>query len=56
MYKDMFLHSPLLALPLFGLVLFFSVFAIVVTRTMSRRAREYDAAALLPLAEEDADE
>jgi hypothetical protein len=46
-------HSPLLALPLAALFIFLTVFLAVIARTMSRRPREYQAAADLPLAEDE---
>ncbi len=53
MYKDLLAQSPLLALPLAALLLFFAVFVVVVVRTMARRAPTYAAAAALPLKDEE---
>jgi hypothetical protein len=51
-YKDLLAQSPLLALPLAALVVFFAVFVAVVVRTMAKRAPAYARAAELPLREE----
>jgi hypothetical protein len=56
MYKDLLAQSPLLALPIAGLLIFFTVFVFVVLRTMSKRPPEYAHDAELPLAHEDSDE
>ncbi len=53
MYKDLLAQSPLLALPLAALLIFFGVFVAVVMRTMARRAPAYAQAADLPLRGED---
>ncbi len=52
MHKDLLAQSPLLILPVVGLLIFFGVFLVVVIRTMAKRAPEYATAAALPLDEE----
>jgi cbb3-type cytochrome oxidase subunit 3 len=55
MYHDFFAKSPLLALPIIALILFVTVFAMVVVRTFSKKQREVaDEASRLPL-EDDMD-
>lgn len=49
MYREFFAHHPMLALPVVSLLLFVAVFALIVARTMSRRASQFDAVAALPL-------
>ena len=56
MHKDLLTQSPLLALPLAALLIFFGVFVVVVLRTMAKRAPEYARAAALPLEQEDSDD
>jgi hypothetical protein len=51
-YKDLLAQSPLLALPLAALLVFFAVFLVVVVRTMAKRAPAYAPVADLPLQEE----
>ena len=49
MYREFFAHSPLLALPMLSLVIFITVFTLVIVRTM-RGERARDAAiSTLPL-------
>lgn len=52
MYKSFFEHSPLLALPLFALVLFIVVYATILARTLKKKPSEFDAAARLALSED----
>ncbi len=49
MYREFFVNSPVLALPVLSLMLFIAVFAGIVVRTMRRRPAAYEAAAALPL-------
>jgi hypothetical protein len=51
-YRDLLAHSPLLALPLVALFIFFFVFVAIIARTMAKRAPAYAPAADLPLREE----
>jgi cbb3-type cytochrome oxidase subunit 3 len=48
-HKQLLTQSPLLALPLFALLLFLAVFALWVLRTYARRAEAYAKVAALPL-------
>lgn len=52
MYRDLMIHSTLLVMPLLALFLFVGVFVAIVVRTYRRGAKDYDALANLPLAEE----
>ncbi len=54
MYAQLFTQSPLLVLPLVALALFGAVFFTVVVRVFARRAQTYDAAASLPLENDEA--
>lgn len=56
MHTDLLTQSPLLALPLAALLIFFGVFVVVVLRTMAKRAPEYARAAALPLEQEHSNE
>ncbi|MGO8994699.1 MAG: hypothetical protein ACLQVI_15395 [Polyangiaceae bacterium] len=56
MYQQLFAHSPLLVLPIAALLIFFSVFVVIVLRTMAKRPPEYARAAELPFAQEDSDD
>jgi hypothetical protein len=49
MYREFFSHHPMLALPVVSLLLFIAVFAMIVARTMRRKASQFDALASLPL-------
>jgi hypothetical protein len=51
-HKDLLAHSPLLALPLAALVLFFVVFVLVTVRALTRSKADVAREAALPLAEE----
>ncbi len=51
MKSELLAKSPLLALPLIALFLFFAVFAVVFIVTMKKRAPAYDPIARLPLDE-----
>lgn len=51
MYREFFTHSPVLALPVLSLVIFITVFAGIVTRTLRRRPSAFDGVAALPLEE-----
>jgi hypothetical protein len=54
-FRDLMQNSPLLAFPLAALALFVTTFGAIVARTMSKhRAAEFEAAARLPLATEEA--
>lgn len=48
MYRDFFVHSPVLALPVLSLMIFIIVFAGIVVRTMRRKPAHYEGAAALP--------
>lgn len=52
MYKDLLAHSPLLALPLAALFIFFVVFVAVSLRALLRSKADVARDASLPLAEE----
>jgi len=56
MYRDLMMHSTLLILPLLALFLFAAVFVAIVVRTFRHGAKDYEALANLPLAEESTDE
>ncbi len=49
MYRDFFIHSPVLVLPIISLLIFIVVFAGIVVRTMGRRPSTFDGVASLPL-------
>ena len=49
MYREFFIHHPMLGLPILSLVLFIVVFAMIVVRTMRKRPSQFDALAALPL-------
>lgn len=49
MKSELLAKSPMLALPLIALFLFFAVFAVVIIVTMKKRAPAYDPIARLPL-------
>ncbi len=53
MIREWLTHSPVLALPIFALVLFILVFAGVVVIAFSKKREEIDACARLPLSQED---
>lgn len=48
MYREFFVHHPLLALPVLSLLLFVVVFAMIVARTMRRQPEQIAALAALP--------
>lgn len=53
MYKPFFASSQWTELAIFGLVLFLSVFTLVLVRTwVFKKKNDYDAVAALPLADE----
>jgi hypothetical protein len=52
MYKDLFVQSPLLVLPLVAMFLFLSVFVAVAIRATTSSRREMEAAARLPLGDD----
>jgi hypothetical protein len=52
MKTELLMRSPLLALPLFALLLFLSVFLVMLVVTARRRAQTYEAIASLPLADD----
>jgi cbb3-type cytochrome oxidase subunit 3 len=56
MYRDLMTHSTLLVLPILALFLFVGVFVAIFVRTYGRAAKDYDALANLPLAEDSTDE
>ena len=49
MYREFFARSPLLGLPLLSLVIFITVFALLVVRAMRRRPASFEPLANLPL-------
>jgi cbb3-type cytochrome oxidase subunit 3 len=49
MYREFFIQSPVLGLPILSLLIFITVFAGIVVRTMRRRGSQFDEAASLPL-------
>ncbi len=49
MYREFFVHSPVLVLPIISLLIFITVFAGIVVRTMRRRPSTFDGIAALPL-------
>ncbi len=49
MFREFFMRSPLLSLPLVALVLFMVVFAAILIRTLRRPPEHFDAEARLPL-------
>jgi hypothetical protein len=53
MYKDLLTHSPLLFLPVMAMALFMLVWAVATVRALTRPGAEVEAAARLPLAEDD---
>jgi hypothetical protein len=53
MYKDLLVHSPLLALPLLAMFLFLFAWIAASVRAMTRPRREIDSVARLPLVEDD---
>ncbi len=52
MMNELLRTSPLLALPLIALGLFFGVFVAIFARTFGRRAESYEPVATLPLGDE----
>ncbi len=52
MHKDLLAQSPLLALPLAAMFLFFAVWVAVTIRAMTRSREDMDAAARLPLGDD----
>lgn len=48
-------QSPLLALPLFGLALFFTIFCVVVLRATLPKRGAFDAVSALPLEKDESD-
>lgn len=53
MIRQLLAQSPLLVLPLLGLLIFFGVFVLVVVHVYRHGAGEHDALARLPLADDD---
>lgn len=49
MFREMFVRSPLLALPLFAMAIFFAVFAAAVIRTWRKRPAQFGHLERLPL-------
>ncbi len=49
MYKDILAHPPLLALPIFAMFLFLTVFLVAIVRTLTRRPHAYTDVARLPI-------
>ncbi len=49
MHKELLTHSPLLALPIFAMLVFLAVFVAVTAVTLTRRKRAYDEVANLAL-------
>lgn len=55
MYKDFFIRSPLLTLPIIALVLFLTVFVSVLVRVLRRPAQQFDSEARMPLGNDQED-
>jgi len=53
MYKDLLVHSPLLALPLLAMFLFLAAWIAASIRAMTRPRGEIDVLARLPLMEDE---
>lgn len=53
MIRQLLSQSPLLALPIIGLLIFVGVFSLIVVRVLRRDGTEVEAMASLPLAEDD---
>lgn len=53
MIRQLLAQSPLLALPILGLLIFVGVFSLVVVRVLRRDGEEVDAMSRLPLEEDD---
>ena len=49
MYRAFFVHHPMLALPVLSLLLFITVYAVIIVRTLRQRPAQTDALAALPL-------
>jgi hypothetical protein len=56
MHKELLSHTPLLALPIFALVLFLAVFAAQVARAFTRPSSELARDESLPLKEDEHDD
>lgn len=52
MYREFFMNSPLLTLPIAALVIFLVVFGSIVVTTLRKRNGELEPLALLPLEDE----
>jgi cbb3-type cytochrome oxidase subunit 3 len=52
MYKDLFVQSPLMVLPLVAMFLFLAVFVSVAIRALTSSRLEMDEAARLPLGDD----
>lgn len=52
MAEEFFASSPVLALPVVAMLLFFAVFTLVVIRTMRTQSAAFDGRAALPLEED----
>ena len=52
MYKDLFVQSPLMMLPLAAMFLFLAVFVVVAIRAMTSARAEMEEAARLPLGDD----
>ncbi len=53
MYRDLLAHTPLLALPIFAMFVFLTVFATAIVWTLTRRRNTYAMVAALPLENDD---
>ena len=49
MYKDLLAHTPLLALPIFAMFMFLTVFVVVVVRTLTRHRGAYAEVSAIPV-------
>jgi hypothetical protein len=49
MYREFYMHSPLLTLPIIALVIFLVVFGAIVVTTLRKRGGELEPLAQLPL-------
>jgi cbb3-type cytochrome oxidase subunit 3 len=52
MYRDLFVQSPLLVLPVVAMFLFLTVFVVIAIRATTASRREMDTAARLPLGDD----
>ena len=53
MSRELLAHTPLLALPIFAMFLFLTVFVFVVVRTLTRTRGAYTAISTIPMENDD---